>query len=284
MGGGYNINMKKLFNIVSYIFVAVLLVATVAYATTKLTPPGAVANTMYTLSDIYNLSLGTTTPEGSGAIPTTPTTVAPTDFKTLTEVYTAISTELAKLTNAKIAKDISAFGFTGTLYGDTDPAKVLTTAQYAGSAAAAPAPLVWAAADVTSYNCSWFTNMTDPTQPGLTSGDICNIHCDWNAVTSQCDDGLQTGQTYITWYAGKAACANSTEGGQSAGTWRLPTGSELLEYFLSNGTPSGFSADYYWSDTTARDNNNTAYYFGMGSGALYKRNKDNWGQRIHCVR
>lgn len=102
-----------------------------SYAGT-LTPPGAPANTMYTLTDIFNLSGGTTTTLGTGAIPTTPSSVL-TTFKTLTEIYDAISTQITNLANAKIASGISAFGFIGTLFGDTDASKVLTSATYAGT-------------------------------------------------------------------------------------------------------------------------------------------------------
>lgn len=125
--------MKKLLKTSLYLLVAILVGVTSVYATSKLAPPDSVANTMYSLSDIYNLGAGTTATLGSGTIQTTPTTIAETG-KTLTEVYTAISTEIAKLANAKIAKNISAFGFTGLLYGDTNPAKVLTSATYAGTA------------------------------------------------------------------------------------------------------------------------------------------------------
>jgi len=98
----------------------------------SLTPPGAPANTMYTLTDIYSLSAGTTATLGSGTIPTTPSSIVA-SFKTLTEIYDAIIAQIVTLSNAKIAKNVSAFGFTGTLFGDTDAAKVLSTATYPGT-------------------------------------------------------------------------------------------------------------------------------------------------------
>ncbi|MFH1366031.1 MAG: DUF1566 domain-containing protein [Patescibacteria group bacterium] len=127
--------MKKIFSIVSLFIITVLINGNIAYAG-NLTPPGSVANTMYNLTDLYNLGAGTTTTLGTGTIETTPVSIAETG-KTLTEIYDVISTEIGKLTNGKIAKDISAFGFTGTLYGDIDASKVLTSATYAGTAIAA---------------------------------------------------------------------------------------------------------------------------------------------------
>lgn len=138
--------MNNIFKIVPYLVIALLVGVTASYAG-SLTPPGPAGNTMYTLSDIFNLSTGTTTSEGTGSIDSTPGSISATG-KTLTEVYTTISTEIAKLSNAKIAKDQTAFGYTGTLYGDTDPAKVLTTATYAGTAVAGTPPTEWAAADM----------------------------------------------------------------------------------------------------------------------------------------
>lgn len=114
------------------ILVVLILVGAVTVYAGSLTPPGAPANTMYTMTDIFNLSAGTTATLGSGTIPTTPSSVSP-SFKTLTEIYDAIAAQIANLSNEKIANGVSAFGFTGTLLGDTDAAKVLTSATYPGS-------------------------------------------------------------------------------------------------------------------------------------------------------
>jgi hypothetical protein len=130
--GKQKISMKnKLLKTLPYLIISILVGVTAVYAGT-LTPPGTASNTMYSLTDIFNLSAGTTTTLGSGTIETTPTEVIASG-KTLTQVYTAITGELAKLTNGKIAKNVSAFGFIGTLYGDADASKVLDTATYAGT-------------------------------------------------------------------------------------------------------------------------------------------------------
>jgi len=106
--------MKKIFKTLPYIVLSLLVGFTAVYATSKLTPPGAVSNTMYSLSDIYNLASGTTATEGTGTIQTTPSLSE--TGKTLTEVYTAISTEIAKLSSSVIANGTTAFG----IIGDTD--------------------------------------------------------------------------------------------------------------------------------------------------------------------
>ncbi len=121
----------KILKTLPYLIVSILIGVTTVYAG-SLTPPGQPSDTMYSLADIFNLSTGTTTDLGSGTIPATPSTVSASG-KTLAQVYDAISTEVAKLTNTKIAKDVTVFGFTGTLYGDTDASKVLTSATYAGT-------------------------------------------------------------------------------------------------------------------------------------------------------
>jgi hypothetical protein len=239
--------MKKSLKIIPYFIIAILVGVTITYAG-SLTPPGSVANTMYSLTDIYNLASGTTTTEGIGAIGTTPGTIAETG-KTLTEVYDAIAEEIEDISASTILTGTTIFGVEGT------------------AVAGAPSP-TFASANVSSYNCSWFTDMTDPDDIRgipVTSEQICgyNTGCSW--VDGACTGGVQTGATYITWYAGVEACANSTEDGQTAGTWRLPTYPELINYYLDNNIngapPTGFASDGYWSGTT--------YQYPAGSGTAY---------------
>ena len=118
---------------VSAAFFAVILLAGASVANAgTLTPPGAPADTMYTLTNLYNLAAGTTATLGSGTIPATPGTVAAT-FYDLTQIYNAIAGQIAALASGKIASGVSAFGYTGTLFGDTNAAKVLANATYPGT-------------------------------------------------------------------------------------------------------------------------------------------------------
>ncbi len=82
--------MHKTLKYTLSVLIPVLVVSGVVYATSNLTPPGSVTNTMYTLTDIYNLAAGATSTVGSGSIPATPGSTVPT-FHTLTEVYNAIA-------------------------------------------------------------------------------------------------------------------------------------------------------------------------------------------------
>jgi hypothetical protein len=104
--------MKKIFSTIPYLLIAVLVGVTAVYAG-NLTPPGPAANTMYSLTDIFNLAVGTTTTEGSGAIPATPGTVASTG-KTLTEVYDAIAGEIAAINPATVLTGTTIFGVSGS--------------------------------------------------------------------------------------------------------------------------------------------------------------------------
>ncbi len=251
--------MKKYLKTLPYLLIAILVGVTIVYAApgSKLTPPGAVSNTMYSLTDIWNLATGTTAIEGTGAIETTPS-LAETG-KSLTDVYTAISGEIAKLTPSVLLSGNTIFGVEGEATAGT------------------PAP-VFASADVNSYDCSWFTTMTDSTQPGVTSAQICafNTGCSW--VSNACTGGVKTGKTYVSWYAGKAACANSTEGGQTAGTWHLPTYGQLVDHYVNNNTsggnpPTGFAGGNYWSGTTYPGGTSNGYYVSMIDGYAGLDNK-----------
>lgn len=205
--------MKKILKIVPFIIITILVGVTVAYAG-SLTPPGSVANTMYSLTDIFNLSAGRTTTLGSGTIATTPGSVVATG-KTLTEIYDVISTQIGNLANGKIAKDITAFGFTGTLYGDTDASKVLTTARYPGTATAGVSyPTLWSA-DATGY-VNWATavaycaNLTEgsvapgtwhlPTYIELVNAYLTSVvgfQVDWNMYWSGTTDLLDSDGAYL---------------------------------------------------------------------------------------
>lgn len=295
---------QKLLKTLPSIAIAILIGVTVTYAApgSKLTPPSSVSNTMYSITDIFNLSTGQTATLGAGEIETTPSLTE--TGKTLTEVYTTISDEIVKLTPSVLLSGNTIFGVEGEATAGVDTSDADATAEdiispktayvngvkLTGTATAgAPAP-VFAVADVNQYDCSWFTTMTDPTQPGVTSAQICafNTGCSW--VSSACTGGVKTGKTYMSWYAGKAACANSTEGGQTAGTWHLPTYGQLVDHYVNNNTsggtpPTGFSPDLYWSVTTCSNITDYAYNVNMGGGNADCGDKYYGGyNRAHCSR
>lgn len=250
----------------------------------SLTPPGSVLNTMYSLTDLYNLASGIVVLENSGPLPNTPETISPT-FHSLTEVYELIAGQIANLSTGKIATGTQAFGITGTLYGDTDPTKVLTTATYAGTAVAGtPAP-TFASAVQTTYNCEALA--TDPNQPAVTLETICGYHsgdgCSWSG--GACIGGTKTpADGYMTWYAGIASCSEKTDEGSTS--WRLPNAKELFSHYQDNnniGAPPGFVGDSYWSGATFRSVSDNAYYINMNNGGADSSDKLSAFFLVHCA-
>jgi len=270
--------MKKILKIVPFLAVAILVGVTVAYAepSGSLTPPaGTPSKTMKTISDLYQLiNTGANTPSTDFS---TPGTVA-TNMQTIGDTYDLLTSKIASIDRATILTGTTIFGKAGT----------------ASAGASAP---TWSAADVTSYDCSWFTTMQDNTQsPSPASSDICNDNpgCSWG--TDTCTGGTVTSLSlgggaedplYMTWYAGEAACANSTEGGQTAGTWRLPASLELAKLYLdSHGTPTNplFQSYSYWSDITNPARADFAYDVSMVSGGVGYDGKDRATVLVRCAR
>lgn len=104
--------MKKILKIVPFVLIAVLVGVTAVYAGNTLTPPASVSNTMYSLTDIYNLASGTTANEGTGEIDATPSEVS-LSGKSLSDVYEAISNEITKLTPDILLSGNTVFGVEG---------------------------------------------------------------------------------------------------------------------------------------------------------------------------
>jgi hypothetical protein len=123
--------MKKFFTISIYVIAAFIVGAVVRVAIAgSLTPPSAPQKTMYTLADIYNLASGTMGTLGSGPLPPTPGSVSAT-FNNISSIYNTISTGYTTISStlapSNLAHGVTLLGVNGTLYGDIDPTKVLTT-------------------------------------------------------------------------------------------------------------------------------------------------------------
>lgn len=256
--------MNKILKIVPYLVIAILVGVTVSYAG-SLTPPGTPAQSMYKLSDLYELiNTGANTPDTSF---TTPGTISAT-MNSLQDIYELMTTKIAAIDGATILTGTTIFGVEG-------------------SATPAPADPIFATGDETTYQCE---NLAlDPIQPAVTLQTICGYHtgCSWSG--SACTGGTQTPTDgYFTWYAAKAACANSTREGQTAGTWRLPTATELFKHYLDNNIagvpPINFISDSYWSSTAHPLDSYGAYVVGMGNGGANDNNKSNPGGLVHCTR
>jgi hypothetical protein len=121
--------MQKLKITLAYILGGVVLLGVVALAG-SLTPLVSSTDTvtMVTLSDIYNrLDDINHTPQDK----TTSTTSSPAiSMRSLSEIWDHFPT----ISSSTLATGTTIMGITGTLYGDTDPSKVLNTATYPGSA------------------------------------------------------------------------------------------------------------------------------------------------------
>lgn len=274
--------MKKYLKTISYIIVSVLVGITAVYAGT-LTPPGAPAKTMKSLADLYELiNTGANTPSTEF---TTPTAVSST-MHSLGDIYDLMKSQLDILNADKIAKDEEVFGRTGTLYGDTDPSQVLTTADYPGTATAGTTAPTFALADATTYSCEALA--VDPAQQAVTLETICEYHtgdgCSWSG--SACVGGVKTpADGYMTWYAGTASCSEKIDEGSTS--WRLPSYPELVGHYLDHnnagGPPTGFVGDYYWSGTTYPSNSVGAYGVGIGYGYASGDGKGDSGYLVHCA-
>ncbi len=305
--------MQKLLNILSYLAVAVLVGYTISYAG-SLTPPGSVADTMYSLTDIFNLSTGTTTTEDSGTIPSTPGTVTASG-KSLTEVYTAIAGEIDNLTNGRIASGISAFGFTGTLYGDTDASKVLTTATYPGTATAGGLPATGQTAcsnaDGSAQSPCLDGSNTDGGQDAYylagtalsytDNGDGTVTDNTTGLMWKKCSQG-KTGATcatgalsFVNQRTALASCEADTTGGYT--DWRLPNIKELFSIvdfgriYPAANPVFDFSSGggvQYWSSTSYQDPDYDDYalYVDFDDGTEYDGRLKLGGGilNIRCVR
>lgn len=102
--------MKKIFSIVLYLLVAILVGVTVAYAG-SLTPPGSPAKTMKSLSDLYQLiNTGANTPSIDF---TTPSTISST-MNSLGDTYDLMKTKISDIDVSKILTGTTIFGKPGT--------------------------------------------------------------------------------------------------------------------------------------------------------------------------
>jgi len=228
--------------LVAVMLVGVATFSAITYAG-NLTPPGAPANTMYTLTDLYNLatSAGATTTEGSGGLPATPGATSST-FYTLTEVYEAIAGEINNLASTTIATGTSAFGIDGS----ARPRGIVKTGQD------------------TCYNASG--TLIGCGSTGQDGDSLAGLDFDYtdNGDDTVTDNttGLIWEQTYSTttrnWQQALDYCNDNVPGLPGSG-WRLPNVKELfslVDFGISStvkidttyfpGTP----ASDFWSATT----------------------------------
>jgi len=277
--------MKKYLKTISYIIVSILVGITAVYATSKLTPPDAVSNTMYSLSDIFNLASGTTTTEGTGTISTTPS-LAETG-KTLTEVYTAISTEIAKLSSSVIASGTIAFGITGkTSVVDTEDSNATANDIISPKTAYVNGVKITGVATAGTPELTWQTP-----DPAL---NLC-----WSHNQYEIDNGCTVGSGFIDADPGAGTIALgaveyckylNTDGTTLALTeqniWHLPTIQEyqsITDFTKFNNATSvtGFAeGTHYWSSAQSAGGANGAWGWSTYNGYI-SSNVDN--NSVRCA-
>ena len=291
---------QKILKTLPYIAISILVGVTAVYAgaINKLVPPGSVSNTMYSLTDIYNLAQGTTTDEGTGEIEATPA-VGNTGH-TLTEVYTTLSTEIAKLTPSVLVSGNTIFGVEGeATTGSTVSSSPLKTGQTHCNQFA------------DDYNEANQVPCTDTNQDGESQRGVARSYTDnsngtitdnsTNLIWQKCSDG----QTETDCSGGSAVaelfddgngvspainyCENLSLAGYT--DWHLPNVNELqslADYGKVNPSidttyfPNTQSA-YYWSSTAYQNYANGAWIVNFGDGNVYIGSMDN-NYFVRCVR
>jgi hypothetical protein len=145
--------MKKLKITFSYVLGGVVLLGVVALAG-SLSPSAPVGTTMKTMEDVYQkLTLNTYTPIAEHDMSTTSSPFP--SMHSLADIWDAIPNVL----EGTIATGTTIMGITGTLYGDTDPSKVLNTATYPGTATAGTPAIQFSTAEFGDYT-DWNTGGT----------------------------------------------------------------------------------------------------------------------------
>ncbi len=255
--------MKKLLKSLPYLLIAILVGTTAVYAG-NLTPPGAPAKTMKSLSDLYELiDTGANTPSTDF---TTPSTIFST-MNSLNDIYNLMVDKISDIDPATILTGTSIFGVEGE------------------ATAGIPAP-TFAELDAMTYSCEALT--LDPSQPDVTLETICGYHsgdgCSWSG--SACIGGTKTPTDgYMTWYAGTASCSEKIDEGSTS--WRLATYPELVRYYLeynnAGAPPDGFVGVGYWSGITLPSYSDSAYGLNMSLGYAGIDSKNNPNNLVHCV-
>lgn len=221
----------------------------------SLSPSAAPGGTMYTLNDIYaRLTTNATATEGDHDILSALSPAA--TMYTLKEVYEAIPTIVA----GTVKTGTTYLGIAGTLYGDIDQAKVLTTASGAGTYNAANLT----AGNIksgTAYGVSSTGTLTPyggtSTVADLFNGKTAHLTNDWNLDTGTLNlacntstfDG--TGNRVLNAYDG---------GGDGSNRWCVTdSGNAVAGDILSGKTA--------WVDGVSVSGTGTVYAYGDSNGS-----------------
>ena len=147
----------------------------------------------------------------------------------------------------------------------------------------------WSTNTVTGWSSNTYCDSTTWTDVTTTNGGTSNVACGTSAciykdqitnlqVTGILASGSNTTDTTTpatyTWSAAVNACAGSTYGGFTAGTWRLPTQKELMslyEHGIAAMVGTNFMSlanmtNYFWSSSTTSTSTTNAWRVYLAAG------------------
>ena len=314
--------MKKIFSTIAYLVVAILVGVTVAYAG-NLTPPGAPAQSMKKLSDLYELvDTGSNTPDTSF---TTPGSVSPT-MHSIGDIYDTLASKISAIDASSIKNGVSIFGVTGSY--DTESSNPITAGtvstgkigwvngtKITGTLAPSslPAPLLktgqttcWDATG-TAVACAG-TGQDGNYLKGVTKAyTVSNgMVTDTNTglMWKQCSEGQSLsanncqgtgsspawGATTMLWAPAITTCEADTTGGYT--DWRLPNRFELESIVnLQNVSPAidtttfpNTQSNNYWSSSTFAGSPANAWFVSFSTSNAGSGAKSSFNYYVRCVR
>lgn len=280
--------MNKYLKSSLYLLVAILVGVTAVYAGT-LTPPGAPAKTMKSLSDLYELvNTGSNTPSTDF---TTPTTVSST-MHSLGDTYDLLKDKITAIDDTKILTGTNIFGVDGTATaGYAFPSKPLQTtfgtSNYCTDATGATISCTGTGQDG-EFNAGQAHSYTDNGDETVTDNatGLMWQKCSIGLSGSDCATGTAT---QMDWTTALSTCNALDFAGHT--DWKLPNRFELDSLLnLYNGSPaidtSKFPAtqsNYYWSSTTYVNDPTNAWGVNFYNGLTnnYYKAGSNY---VRCVR
>jgi len=251
--------MKKIFKIVPYLVIAILIGVTVSYAG-SLTPPGAPAQSMYKLSDLYELiNTGANTPDTTF---TTPGSISAT-MNSIGDIYDLMTSKIDDIDGTQILTGTTIFGVDGSASAGGLPKTNQTLCYDAAGTEIACTDGGTALGGQDGYYeegtaLSYTDNLDGTISDGATG--LMWKKCSEGKTGVSCETGADTTKT---WTEALAVCEADTTGGYT--DWRLPNIRELLS-IVDYGTAepainSLFSSqsDLYWSSTSYQNPGDQGY-------------------------
>lgn len=282
--------MKKILKTLPYLLIAILVGFTAVYAG-SLTPPGAPAKTMKSLSDLYELiNTGANAPS---TVFDTPGTVSST-MNSLNDIYDLMAGKIEDIDAATILTGTIIFGVEGeAIEGSSFPSTplqtTLGTSNYCTDATGAVISCIGTGQDG-EFNAGQPHNYTDNSDGTVTDNATGLMWQKCNVGLSGADCATGTVTLQASWTAALATCNDLSLAGHT--DWKLPNINELssiINFQYANPaiditTFPNFSSTYYWSSSTLMSNKASALIVGFQSGIPTSFVKTNPNLLALCVR